>query len=169
MLAPVQRQKEKAIACSQWSPGAILQILGKLVHLSQPTTYLRGIYIYHVKTVKAVMTSGLHSPQLSPTPDLQFHEMNEWVLKGGSPMFSSPSMQIYLWPADTRIPSLSLLSLPDWPSLFFFLKALLQLGLTYLFLPIFVLLSPFSLIYFAFLLELVQSQGLFSVHPSHRW
>lgn len=96
---------------------------------------------------------------------------NEWmsVKKKGIPMFSSPSMQIYLWPADTRIPSLSLLSLPDWPSLFFFLKALLQLGLTYLFLPIFVLLSPFSLIYFAFLLELVQSQGLFSVHPSHRW
>lgn len=97
--------------------------------------------------------------------------MNECLKKKkkGIPMFSSPSMQTYLWPADTRIPSLSLLSLPDWQSLFFFLKALLQLGLTYLFLSIFVLLISFSLIYFAFLWELVQSQGLFSVHPPHRW
>lgn len=128
-----------------------------------PTTHLQSIY--HVRTVKAVMTSSLHSPQVSPTPDLHFHEMNEWMLEKGTPMFLSLSMQICLWPADTLTqPSF----LPDWVSV------LLPQGTatirTYIsFLPIFILLIPFSLIYLAFLLELVKSQGLFSMHPSHRW
>lgn len=88
------------------------------------------------------------------------------MLEKGTPVCLSPSVQICLWPADT----LTQASSPSRLTVTVVLPQATATIRTYIsFFLIFILLIPFSLIYLAFLLELVQSQGLFSMHPSQRW